>query len=1193
MKTLLLFLVVVCTLGEFIRFPFPGLPTKDVESKSEYRVFRKKQQIYLLINMLRVDPQGFVEKFMKPLFADDTWKLLFKTESVRLKKFPDYYPLYQDALLEQTATHARLGESFASTRSRLKDKLPPKLDGFVPGYKPLRLLAQTLVWRARTQNDFFAYLCHGSYQTVENCGRKQLVLAGCKPDYIDRKTPRGRIRLLLRQTGAVGCNNVNTLIPNENMFACDVTYPDFTPRLRVKSPLVAGNWFYSGVGTTRVYAVVVHIPHREKVHKAELIIDGKKIDMKLAFENGVSQVYYVTYTPMKHIPSNMKGYFFHVEINDKHFFYPAQFYYDWEQHIKLDMRQRYDGNCKVPFPDRTCDVCENGYRNVNGSCTKCTMENCDQCSEEVCLKCSKGFMLESGNCETKCIEHCDACSSTTTCDVCAPTHFLQDGNCTKCSSKFVDCATCTADKCLTYICQHQDPDCDKKYTPGLYYSKITDKCEKCSEGCKHCEPNNKTGSICELCNDGLFLTNKGECIPCHYVEGCVSGQCDGNKCLKCKKGYYRKDKGCARCEESCAICGDDGKCISCVEGYYLDEEFGKCLQYFEPENCDVKDAKGFCIKCKAGFGFNRFHKCVPCDASCKKCGKNVDECEVCKDTFFLQNGKCVPCSTKGCDMCDDKQCFSCVPNAYLHNGVCIRGPAGCSLCHNSAPICRVCEKGMKMVNGNCVPDCDIRNCAKCNGDETCRYCKSTMNPFAGYEPAPNGTNPCPFVCDPAALNCVVTDKMKRGEVDVCFSLGCKYCPPHTFRRNFKCEQCGEGCSNCLNEKECLKCLPGYVYYKGQCYKKQCDGVCGEGEFMANCTCNDCKTKFKHCAACNGEECVVCDDRFYLADNRTACLPCTKSKCPLKKCIGDDCEPPKDPECPPCPDGECEEEKCTEGVDCPSDCKEGPDCPTPTKCIEGVNCPGDECPSNRSRIGDEYVFDPNCLEHDKECYCTKCKCDYRLNKDHKCEEVPDEQKKGKCCEVEDGCCLECKAGFKRENCTCVPREDPCECGETRDAQGNCPPKAYIEYCKIVNCKKECEVCIDGYFVVNKTKCEPCKEGCKKCDEEKCIECPEGQHLNKTTGHCENCTLGCTGKCDETGEVCESCKEGEYLNETTGKCESCENCNTCIVNNGTVYCTECIDGSVPLDGICSKQVTFSRSGSKGVVVLALFLLVALIF
>jgi len=1077
--------------------------------------------------MLRVDPQGFVEKYMRPVVADNSWKLLFKTESLKLKKFPDYYPLYQDVLLEQTAAHARLGESFANVRARLINKLPKKLDGFIPGYKPLKLLAQTLMWKAKTQNDFFSYLCHGHYQDFSNGNKKDLILSGCKPDYINRKTPRGRIRFLLRPSGVVGCNNVNTLIKDENMFACDVTYPDFTPRLRIKSPMVAGNWFNTGVGDSRIYAVVIHVPKHEKITKVQLIIDGKMIDMQMTLENGVSRVYSVAYSPLKNVPSLMKGYFFHAEINGKNFFYPAQFYYDWEEKINLTEKQRYNGFCKVPFPDRTCDVCDDGYRVENGECIKCTMDNCNECTKDLCTKCAPGFLLSNGECKTQCIANCTVCSSASTCDKCKPTHFLENGTCNECSTKFQDCATCTQDKCLTYFCQFTDPECDKKRTPGQYFSEVTQKCEKCPEGCKHCMYDHLKGSKCTICNNGLFLTSEGECIPCYYVDGCLSGQCDGYKCLKCKKGYYHSGKGCIKCDENCEQCVEGGKCISCAHGFILDKEYGKCVDSYEDENCLTKDAQGLCSKCKPGYGLNRYQRCMPCDASCKQC-TYADKCDVCKDTFYNIDGHCEPCSKRGCDLCDAKECFSCQPNAFLHNGVCIRGPPGCSLCHDKAPICRVCEKGMKMKDGHCVPDCDVKHCSKCNPDGTCRYCKSKLTPYGGYEPAPNGTEPCPFVCDPVELNCFLTDKMKKGEEEACFARGCKICPPHTYPKDHKCVVCGEGCDNCVNDKECLKCLPGYIYHNGKCEKCNKDGTCGEGEYKEGCGCKDCKKKFPHCLACNIEQCIVCEENFIISHNKTTCEPCTKAKCPKPEPI----------------------------------------------------CKNSSAPF--SRVGDEMKFDPMCKRKDNECYCVECACGYELSPvTHTCVEIPEERRLALCCDSDDGCCTQCAEGSELVGCECIKK---CRCGVADDGVCREEKLTAVDNCLILDCLNNCTKCLDGYHLVN-GKCEKCMDNCSECPTNTtCSKCSNGYYLNETTLVCDKCKE-CSGVCDKTGAVCLSCADGQYLNEITGKCEYCAGeCHKCVSEKGVVYCTLCEDGTVPINGTCgARSLSFSRSGTSGVSIL----------
>ncbi|KAL7719924.1 CXXC-rich protein [Entamoeba marina] len=390
------------------------------------------------------------------------------------------------------------------------------------------------------------------------------------------------------------------------------------------------------------------------------------------------------------------------------------------------------------------------------------------------------------------------------------------------------------------------------------------------------------------------------------------------------------------------------------------------------------------------------------------------------------------------------------------------------------------------------------------------------------------------------------------------------CPPHTFRKNHKCVECGDGCSQCLSEKECIKCLPGYSYYMGKCYECNVNGVCGDGEYMDNCKCTNCTTKFAHCAACDKDQCIECVDKFVLSDNRTSCIPCTKKLCP-----------PSEPEDPvdPTPDPVDPEEIVT------PDNSTDP-VPTPGEDEDDViidNNNSTTCKTNFSRVGDEFVFDPLCVAHDTNCYCTKCICGSSLNTNHTCAEVSSDNRVENCCESEDGCCLSCPSGYSLANCTCTKS---CKCGEP-DANGNCTTLSYIENCKTVNCDNECEKCLDGYYLVNGTTCETCVGNCTSCNSSTtCTECADGFHLNETSGLCVTCLSNCTGSCDSTGLVCESCATGQYLNETTGECQTCTNCQQCVVNDDVVYCTVCNDGSTPVDGVCAKSTTFSRSGANGI-------------
>lgn len=442
---------------------------------------------------------------------------------------------------------------------------------------------------------------------------------------------------------------------------------------------------------------------------------------------------------------------------------------------------------------------------------------------------------------------------------------------------------------------------------------------------------------------------------------------------------------------------------------------------------------------------------------------------------------------------------------------------------------------MRMENGKCVPDCNVKNCAICNPDGTCRYCKSVLNPFTGYEPLPNATDPCPFVCDPKELNCEVTEKMKVGEEDVCHPLGCRKCPKGTVRIGHKCVKCPKGCKNCLDEKQCIQCEEGKVYYKGECLDCSDEGVCGEGEYKEKCKCKKCSDKYKHCETCDDEQCIECIEGFVLAENKTACEPCTLKTCPKNI----------------------------------------------------------TCSANFSRVGDEQKFDPMCVEHDKDCYCTKCACAYELSKTtHTCVRIPEDQLPPFACGGSD-CPTSCQAGYYLDECQCKKNND-CECGKNDD--GSCKEKTAIEHCVEVTCSHQCEKCLDGYYLVNKTECKPCLDNCTHCENNNsCTSCSNGFHLNATTGLCDPCTEGCSGTCDKTGLVCESCKDGEYLNDTSGKCESCVACSKCVYNMGKVYCTLCTDGTVPVEGECPKSISKMASGTNGVsvVVAVVAVLIALMF
>jgi hypothetical protein len=564
------------------------------------------------------------------------------------------------------------------------------------------------------------------------------------------------------------------------------------------------------------------------------------------------------------------------------------------------------------------------------------------------------------------------------------------------------------------------------------------------------------------------------------------------------------------------------------------------MKIHETENCETKSSLGFCTKCKFGFGFDKFMKCVKCDPACEECHW-ADKCIKCKKSFYKKGGGCEPCSMRGCDLCDEKECFSCLPNAYLHMGVCVQGPPGCQLCESHAPTCRICEKGMKMVDGHCIPDCDVANCAKCNGDETCRYCKSTLNPRRGYEPAPSGKNPCPFVCDPTELNCLVTPKMRRGVADVCFPLGCKLCPKGHYRQNYRCVKCPAHCESCFNG-ECTKCERGKVLVKGECMEMAPpgDGECACDEFMDEAAkrCKTCVEIDVHCKACSKEGCEKCAPNFRPSRDKQKCLPCN-------------------------PDKECRPK-------------------------EKV------CPEGFSYINSKCIPDPNCEVFRPKQACERCRPGYVLNEKHICGQI--ETPIDGCKDYIGAECISCMPGSYLEGDKCVQcKVAGCaDCDKTQQCKACTPPKFLSTDGKCVdpvnppaNCtrpasEEECETCIEGTRLTDTLKCEPCINNCKRCDTEKCLECQQGYFLNEKSGQCEKCK-DCI--CDPTGQACVGCEYGKFLN-ATNQCEDCYmGCERCIVDDAyTVICTLCADGSEPVSGSCPNRHLRARSNASAVTILA---------
>ena len=163
--------------------------------------------------------------------------------------------------------------------------------------------------------------------------------------------------------------------------------------------------------------------------------------------------------------------------------------------------------CKVYSSRIVCSVCEEGYRNIRGTCQKCTLNRCGKCEASlgVCEQCRTGFtfsgLVASGsNCETLCqVANCKKCfnGSGNFCETCNEGYRkTPSDSCEKCDME--GCSSCATIKST----------CDSTCLSSYYWT--TSKCVVCMTGCSKCSA---TG-ICVGCDTAnrYYMNNERRCV---------------------------------------------------------------------------------------------------------------------------------------------------------------------------------------------------------------------------------------------------------------------------------------------------------------------------------------------------------------------------------------------------------------------------------------------------------------------------------------------------------------------------------------------------------------------------------------------------------------------------------------------------------------------------------------------------------
>eukprot|EP00386_Alphamonas_edax_P013379 GDKI01041322.1.p1 GENE.GDKI01041322.1~~GDKI01041322.1.p1 ORF type:complete len:593 (-),score=38.07 GDKI01041322.1:504-2282(-) len=274
--------------------------------------------------------------------------------------------------------------------------------------------------------------------------------------------------------------------------------------------------------------------------------------------------------------------------------------------------------------DADCDIGETCPNPVGVCIRVCTFD----------ADCKQGYFCSGNNCEfdtCPAVSHCSVCSaSSVTCDKCA-NGFFKDGNkCTRCSTSLPNCLNVETSKCDGY--GTTDESYCSSCAAGFFVKNPGDGCQPCIKGCSYCTDN----SQCEQCFGetydvplGHYLDETSDSVPmckkcveqlhCTRTQACT-GQSQRTKdapCELCSDGYYVGNDGqCTECSTGCATCSSP-LCDKCVAGYYKSQqeypghvytiECKPCSKILPNcDNvvpCDGTEVDDFqrCLKCSLGY----------------------------------------------------------------------------------------------------------------------------------------------------------------------------------------------------------------------------------------------------------------------------------------------------------------------------------------------------------------------------------------------------------------------------------------------------------------------------------------------------------------------------------------------------------------------------------------------------------------
>jgi len=595
-------------------------------------------------------------------------------------------------------------------------------------------------------------------------------------------------------------------------------------------------------------------------------------------------------------------------------------------------------------------------------------------------------------------------------------------------------------------------------------------------------------------------------------------------------GYY---KICKKCGRGCEKCSKESpyECLQCEEPFALQN--GQCGETCANDNSSII-LEGYCTQCDQIF--YTYENCAKCEASQINPNRKTSKNEKIKNQIMQSlksrliparnSNSTLPATTNSKSSFRfgslnvftgvyDISCTECKKNFYLNyidnkcvkecpkqtfktktsNGgklVCDVCPEGCESCESSLK-CTVCFSGLKL-NANNLCDyqagcegekmfyshkfkkclkCELENCLQCDSktvERECKVCKSG------------------FYLDMKNKICV------------------KNCPKETYfnaERNH-CGECPENCSTCNSNKQCEKCLDGFLFEEGFCVER-----CSENYVEKDFACKRCEDK--NCKFCNRDDvskCEVCDKNYLLENGECRTL---------------------------CSNGYYQEVISAENVQC-KPCGDNCDnCLDDKTCLKCFNF---QMTSNRmlnlfdfNKHKIKYISINNGKENENENAKYKQK-QAAISRRLSTNNINNKNKSNSADET--------KSILFRNN------------NNNKNNNNNNNKQNFLYSIK--------------YFLKNKFCVRECGENyatdynnqiCKRCADANCLQCSsENEQICEV---CKSSFLLSNGKCQS------GCPQGTFMNQEKKTCEKC-NSEFCLACKNSEICDSCKSPKVLLDGHC---------------------------